>query len=83
MNQFLIEKVNKRFDYQISNSKIKYNLSLNKINKKLFNLSLKLDLNDWRKIRKGDFWEKIDKLDGDLKKHIFTLLRINIYLKEK
>ena len=64
MNIRLIENVNEKYDDQIDSSfgVIK---KLNESNKELFNYSLKLNLNDWREIRKGNFWDELDNLKNN------------------
>jgi len=86
MNQSLIDKTNKTYDLQINGrnaTKFKRGYRANpnfKIDKELFNLSLQLDINDWREIRSGDFWTTIDKIQGRDNKNLYTLEKVKKYL---
>jgi len=86
MNQSVIDKTNKTYDLQINGRKATkfkrgYRANPNfKIDKELFNLSLQLDINDWREIRCGNFWKTIDKIEGRDNKNFFLLTKVKEYL---
>lgn len=56
MSKKLINKVNAIYNRQIAKNEHYI------IDKKLFNYSLELSLLDWKEIRSGDFWEKMDNM---------------------
>ena len=51
--------------------------------KRCFELAFNFTLNDWREVRKGDYFEVMDNIKGTHNKALFRLERIKKYLDSK
>tara|TARA_R110002167_G_C12191682_1_gene605756 strand:- start:59 stop:340 length:282 start_codon:yes stop_codon:yes gene_type:complete len=80
-----IDKAVIRFDKQIKKeyifSKGKKEKCVSYWNKILFLETFYLDINDWRKIRRGNYWDISDSLSG-IEKIKFTTERVMNYLNK-
>ena len=63
------------------NKQIENRCRRSKIDKKLFEHSQRLSLDDWRKIRGKEFWELYDEIESPIDRNEFTLETIKTYLE--
>lgn len=78
-----VEEVNKKFDRQIKHelySKWKIEKCPSYWNKKLFNLTATLTIDDWRIIRTEDFWKAKSGAESEIESIRISISRIEAYL---
>ena len=70
-----IIRLNSYFDKQ------SYKNPISVLDKKIFNLTLDFTLNDWKLVRKGKYWEKLDGMTNELERKKYTLNIITEYIE--
>lgn len=70
-----IIRLNSYFDKQ------SYKNPISVLDKKIFNLTLDFTLTDWKLVRKGKYWEKLDGMTNELERKKYTLNIITEYIE--